>query len=71
MQMPPGCYLSDAWPSLTHSLDEALEFADLEEAEQCLATLSPQFKVFLRFRAACQAEADQRDRAELDGKQVW
>jgi hypothetical protein len=71
LQMPPGRYLAESWQNVTDSLEEALEFTDVEDAEQYLAALSPQIKVLLRFKVGAQAEADQRDQAELEGRQVW
>jgi hypothetical protein len=70
LPMPPGRFLAAAWPNVTDSLDEAAEFASVQEAEAHLEGLSPQPHVILRYRAACQAEADERDAAAIDGKAV-
>ena len=66
----PGVYLSSsgAWGNTSASLDDAMVFDYVAEAEQYLAAHGPRFGVTLRYRAACIAEGDQREAASVDGK---
>jgi hypothetical protein len=72
LAMNSGVYLTGniGWDSTTCSLDDALLFSDVEEAERFIATLNPRPAVMLQFRAACVAEWDQREAAAVDGRQV-
>lgn len=70
LAMNPGVYLSSssAEGNSSASLDGAITFDDVAEAEQYLAALGPRFGVTLRYRSACVAEGDQREAASVDGK---
>jgi hypothetical protein len=68
---PPGTYLSGstAWET-SDSLEAAVFFDGLHEAEGFLATFTPRLPVLLRYRAACVAEQDQREASLVDGRQA-
>ena len=67
-----GVYLTSSigWDSTSGSLDDALSFADVEEAEGFVASLTPQPAVMLRYRAGAISEADQREAAAVEGRQT-
>lgn len=66
----PGLYVceSSPWATTTASLEQAAFFVDVGEAEQHLDLVAPNMWVVLRYRAACLAEADQREAAAIDGR---
>jgi hypothetical protein len=67
-----GLYLTGSigWDNATGSLDQAILFTDVEEAEDYLAALTPTPPVLLRYLAGAISEADQREAAAVEGKAV-
>lgn len=64
-----GVYLTGSigWDNATGSLDQAILFTDVDEAEGYLTPTPP---VLLRYLAGCVAESDQREAAAVEGKAV-
>jgi hypothetical protein len=79
LAMNPGVFVCEtstwantsAWVNTSDVLEQALPFADVGEAERYIESLTPRLWVFLRYRAGCQAEADQREAGVVDGKATW
>lgn len=71
--MNAGVYLTRGfgWGSTSGSLDDAIVFSDVEEAEAFLASLRPRPAAMLRYRAACLAESDLREVCAGQGKEFF